>query len=249
MAADFNAALEAYAAQSGHRLDPLAALIDMDGVLYDSMPGHADAWMRMTSQIGMHCNRDEFFLYEGMTGRATIRLLMRKYFGREATDEECERLYARKTALFAANPQRPLMDGADSMLRVFAAFNLKRVLVTGSGQGSLLNALSHDYPGVFASQNMVTASDVEHGKPHPEPYLRGLEKAGCSPWQALVIENAPLGVEAGVKAGCFVVAVATGPVPAEKLIEAGAHIVFSSMPMCADSLPALLHIARLQSGF
>lgn len=244
MVTDINAALDAYASQTGRRLDSRAALIDMDGVLYDSMPRHADAWMQMTSEIGMRCTRNEFFLYEGMTGRATIHLLMRKYRGRDATDDECERLYARKTELFAAHQQRPLMPGADRMLRALSAFNLRRVLVTGSGQASLLDALQHDYPDVFTPDRMVTAADVRHGKPDPEPYLKGLQKAQCEPWQAIVVENAPLGIQAGAKAGCFVIAVASGPIPADRLSSAGAHIVFPSMDACADALPALLHIAR-----
>lgn len=47
---------------------PTAALIDMDGTLYDSMGHHADAWHHMMSEIGIDCDRDEFFMYEGRTG-------------------------------------------------------------------------------------------------------------------------------------------------------------------------------------
>lgn len=48
---------------------------------------------------------------------------------------------------------------------------------------------------------MVTAFDVKYGKPNPEPYLMALKKGGFKPNEALVIENAPLGVQAGVAAG------------------------------------------------
>ena len=50
---------------------------------------------------------------------------------------------------------------------------------------------------------MVTAFDVKYGKPNPEPYLMALKKGGFKPNEALVIENAPLGVQAGVAAGIF----------------------------------------------
>ena len=82
---------------------------------------------------------------------------------------------------------------------------------------------------------MVTAFDVRQGKPHPEPYLKGLEKAGVAAAEALVVENAPLGVQAAVAAGIFTVAVNTGPIPAEKLREAGAGVVLPGMPALADS--------------
>jgi beta-phosphoglucomutase-like phosphatase (HAD superfamily) len=72
---------------------------------------------------------------------------------------------------------------------------------------------------------MVTAFDVKHGKPHPEPYLMGLEKAGVSASEAIVIENAPLGVEAAHAAGIYTIAVNTGPLSPKVLLDAGADIV------------------------
>ena len=57
------------------RVVPKAALIDMDGTLYDSMPNHTAAWYRMMSEQGIECQRDEFYLYEGATGAATINKL------------------------------------------------------------------------------------------------------------------------------------------------------------------------------
>ena len=57
---------------------------------------------------------------------------------------------------------------------------------------------------------------------------------------AIVLENAPLGVESGARAGIFTIAVATGPVPLQALNDAGASIVFSSMPQCDKYFPELL---------
>ena len=71
----------------------------------------------------------------------------------------------------------------------------------------------------------------------PEPYLKGLEKGGLKPNEAIVVENAPLGVKAGVAARIFTVAVNTGPLPPEMLSEAGAGIVFPSMQALADAWP------------
>jgi beta-phosphoglucomutase-like phosphatase (HAD superfamily) len=59
----------------------------------------------------------------------------------------------------------------------------------------------------------------------------GLQKAGnLNPWEAFVIENAPLGVRAGVAAKIFTIAVNTGPLPDEVLEQAGANLVFPTMP-------------------
>lgn len=241
--ADIKAAISGYMLRNNlEALRLKAALIDMDGVLYDSMKYHTLAWHRMMTELGVECTRDEFYLYEGMTGRATINLLMKRNFGREVSPEECERLYKIKTDYFSAFGKRETMPGADRMLRALRDAGLKRVLVTGSGQKSLISTIDSDYPGMFAADMRVTAADVVHGKPDPEPYLKGLEKAGVAATEAMVIENAPLGVAAGHAAGCFTVAVTTGPISADRMTEAGADIVFASMPEFADALPGLLSL-------
>ena len=76
---------------------------------------------------------------------------------------------------------------------------------------------------------MVTAFDVRHGKPDPEPYLMGLHKAGVQAHEAVVVENAPIGVQAGHAAGIFTIAVNTGPLDGQVLLEAGADRLFPSM--------------------
>lgn len=216
------------------------ALIDMDGVLYDSMPFHARSWKLMMAEQGLDLPEEEFFLYEGMTGTATIDLIFRRELGRSVSDEEARRLYARKAELFNSMGEKRLMPGAHRMLRALKEAGVGRVLVTGSAQQSLLTRLEMDYPGMFDADKRVTALDVSHGKPNPEPYLKGLEKAGVPPEEAFVIENAPLGVRAGKAAGLFTIAVTTGPIPREEFVRENADLIFPSMPDFADALPELL---------
>ena len=76
---------------------------------------------------------------------------------------------------------------------------------------------------------IVSSFDVTRGKPDPMPYLKGMEKAGVRPWEAIVVENAPLGVRAAVAAKIFTVAVNTGPLPNKMLSDEGANLVFDRM--------------------
>ena len=211
-----------------------AALIDMDGVLYDSMKYHTLAWQRMMSELGVECSRDEFYLYEGMTGAATINLLYQRAFGHNCDPEEARRLYSIKSEYFKEYGAREPMPGADMMIEALMEAGLRRVLVTGSAQLSLLDSLSIDYPGAFGEKDRVTGLDVAHGKPDPEPYLKGLEIAGVSASEAIVIENAPLGVRAGKAAGIFTVAITTGPIPREEFEKEGADVIFPSMREAAE---------------
>lgn len=225
-------------------LNPKATLIDMDGTLYDSMVNHTAAWHRLISEAGIPCTRDEFYLYEGRTGAATIDALFVRGLGRHATDEEKERLYHLKTVYFQELPPVEVMPGAPAVMEVFKVFGLKRVLVTGSGQSSLINRLDADYPGIFQPELRITSRSVSRGKPDPEPYLKAMELAGVRPDQSIVLENAPLGVEAGHRSGAFTIAVTTGPIPAEEMWNAGADLVFPSMPALAENIVLLLTTLR-----
>ena len=202
-----------------------AVLFDMDGVLYDSMPNHAKAWSTAVTEFGLSMSPHEAYLHEGRTGHGTINILAQRHWGRNATTEEMERIYAAKSALFNTCPEPQPMPGAAQLLQSIRSLGLTIVLVTGSAQHSLLTRLAHDFPGIFSAERMVTAFDVKHGKPHPEPYLMGLEKAGVSASEAVVIENAPLGVEAAHAAGIYTIAVNTGPLSPKVLLDAGADIV------------------------
>ncbi len=232
--------IERYMARTGgRRPDVRAALIDMDGTLYDSMPNHARAWSRLMAEEGIKADYEEFFMYEGRTGASTITLLYERQYGRKPDDDYCRRLYKRKTEIFVTLPPVEVMPGAPFVLSQFKEAGLECVLVTGSGQNSLLSRIAGDYPGVFGDKR-VTSADVTHGKPHPEPFLKAMRMAGVEPWQAVVLENAPLGVESAFRAGAFTIGVTTGPIDRGALAGAGADIVFDSMQQCADNIVDLL---------
>ena len=224
-----------------------AALIDMDGVLYDSMKHHAASWNRLAGELGWKTEPNEFYLYEGMTGKAVIKKLMMRDCGKTVTDDEAAAIYARKSQYFSAMGEVDPIPDTNRVLDFFVKSGITCVLVTGSGQHTLLDRLDRDYSGVFAPDLRVTALDVHHGKPDPEPYLMGLKKSGKQAENAIVVENAPLGVKAGNAAGCFTVAVTTGPIPEEILYAHGADIVYPDMAAFAAALPALTALRTVNS--
>ena len=206
-----------------------AVLFDMDGVLFNSMPYHSLSWHQVMEAHGLHLSREEAYLHEGRTGKATINIVYQRQFGTEAPPELVKQIYDEKCQMFARFPEPDPMPGAKELLTKVVEAGLQPVLVTGSGQKTLLERLQHHYPGVFDPAHMVTAFDVKYGKPHPEPYLMGLKKAGVNADEAIVVENAPIGVQAAVAAGIYTIAVNTGPLDPQVLIQAGANKVYPSM--------------------
>lgn len=216
-----------------------AVLFDMDGVLFDSMPNHAYAWSHAMTQFGLEMTAYEAYLHEGRTGSGTIDILTQRYWGRNATEEEIERIYAAKAELFNTLPEPKPMPGALEALTAARELGCKIVLVTGSAQTSLLERLEEHYPGFFCEELMVTGFDVKYGKPTPEPYLMGLQKVGVRAEEAIVVENAPLGVESAKGAGIFTIAANTGPLEDSILKDAGADVVVSGMKEAARVLYSL----------
>lgn len=223
----YRQALEVYEGSCRKNLELRAVLFDMDGVLYDSMPAHERSWLETAETYGLPMSQTDVYMFEGQTGGQTIEILMARKSDRKPKAEEVREIYAHKTKLFNLYNTGAIIPGIADVLDCVS--HLKRVLVTGSSQASLLTKLNENFPGVFSPDMMVTGLDVTYGKPHPEPYLRGLALTDLAPHQAVVVENAPSGVRSAVSAGCFTIAVNTGPLDDTLLWQAGAHLVLSDM--------------------
>ena len=212
-----------------------AVLFDMDGVLYNSMPSHAKAWHRAMAHFGYDLPEQEAYMHEGRTGASTINIVSLRQRGVEESEERIQEIYRVKSEFFNEYPPAEPMSGALELLRKLQTQGLKILIVTGSGQASLLDRLNHHFPGIFCRELMFTAFDVKRGKPDPEPYLMGLQKGGLHADECVVVENAPLGVRAAKAAGIFTIAVNTGPLPNEALTDEGADILLPSMQALCDA--------------
>jgi len=232
--------IQAYLQRNGfERFAPKVVLFDMDGVLYDSMPNHAVAWQRSMQSFGLKMTAHDAYATEGARGVDTIRALVKAQTGRDIDEAEAQRMYDVKAAEFAALPKAPVMPGVRDVMRLLRKNGLRVGVVTGSGQRPLIRRIADDFQEWTDMDDIVTAYDVKQGKPAPDPYLKGLEKAGrLMPWEGIVVENAPLGVRAGVAARILTLAVNSGPLPDEALAGAGADCVFSDMFALRDALNA-----------
>ena len=222
--------IEQYLEKHGfERCAPKAVLFDMDGVLFDSMPNHARSWHLAMKECGIDMTESEAYQYEGMRGVETIKLKAREQWHRDISDEEARHMYEVKCRYFSACPPAQKMAGVQMLMQHIKEKGMKIGVVTGSGQHTLIDHLEQNFPGLVSRELMVTSFDVTYGKPNPEPYLAGLKKVGAEPWEAIVVENAPLGVRAAVTARIFTVAVNTGPLPDQILLNEGADLVFKCM--------------------
>ena len=85
-----------------------AVLFDMDGVLFDSMPYHSEAWHTVMKSHGLTLSREEAYMHEGRTGASTINIVFQRELGREATQEEIEVSIRRKVFCSIHIPKQSL---------------------------------------------------------------------------------------------------------------------------------------------
>ena len=229
----------------------LLCLFDMDGVLYNSMPNHAIAWVQAMASYGIRFTEADSYATEGARGVDTVRRFVKEQTGKDISEEEAMEMYQEKARIFGTLPVAEVMPGAKQLMQKIKAQGLTIGVVTGSAQRPLIARILEDFSEFITEDHIVTAYDVKRGKPNPDPYLMGMRK--CSPRvevrgerlevrefmpeETIVVENAPLGIRAGKAAGAYTIAVNTGPLPDETLLEAGADVLFSSMQELADAWP------------
>lgn len=211
-------------------LEKKVFLFDMDGVLYDSMPNHAVAWQKSMAQFDINMTAADAYATEGSRGIDTIRMMVKEQRGEDITLEEAQRMYDVKTEIFHSMPTAPIFPNVIEVMETLKSHGIQIGVVTGSGQRPLIQRLLDDFGRFLDEAHIVSAYDVERGKPYPDPYLMGLKKAGnLSPAEGVVVENAPLGVKAGVAAGIYTIAINSGPLPDSVLLGEGANVLYHNM--------------------
>ena len=209
---------------------PKAVFFDQDGVLFNSMPFHAQSWELAMNENGLPFTKNQTYRNEGRTGASVINEAYRLVHGIDAPQEVVEAVYSAKSNHFirlTGGKLPELIPGIKDVLRFLHEHGVQCWVVTGSGQRNLINSLNDTFDNVFSG--IISAFDVTHGKPDPEPYLKAWERSGFKKEECMVVENAPLGVRAGKAAGLFTCAVNTGILTDEELRAEKADIVLPNM--------------------
>ena len=181
-----------------------AVLFDLDGVLLKSMEQHLEAWQHAFRRFNTFIKDSDFYQLEGRGVKAVVETLTKKF---DIDQKFNQQLIDVKVAYYNKNFIPEFYDHLYSVLDFLKSSEIPMGVVTG-GYRDRVNKIVEDYfNGYFLA--IVASDDVKDTKPFPEPYLKGATLLGFKPEDCLVIENAPMGVDAGKKAGMKVVAITT----------------------------------------
>ncbi len=196
-----------------------AVIFDLDGTLIDSHPAIARAWTTWLAEFEV--TPDPAANVNGMTSEAIVRLIVPAHRVVEAT-ARMEELEVFETEGIRALP------GAREALQALPS---DRVAVATSGTRAVATARL-DAAGLTPPAVLLTADDVEHGKPAPDLFLAAARALGVDPADCLVVEDAPAGVRAARAAGARVLGVLTttpaDDLPADLVVPDLSHVAFST---------------------
>lgn len=205
-------------ANEGAQRPVRAVLFDFDGVIGDTIDDNFRAWQAAFAEHGIAADRQECCLLEGRkTAELATEVLRRR--GDDPTLGAA--IGAAKDAYYRAHNSFSFYPGVEALIPALQSRGFKIGVVSGGMLRRLMTPMTEPFLRTFDA--IVTGDDCAHGKPDPEPFLRGAEKLGVPPAMCLVVENAPLGITAAKRAGMRCIAVTTS-LSAEHLGEADAII-------------------------
>ncbi len=194
-----------------------AILFDMDGVLVDSTAAVAGTWGRWAALHSLDPQR----VIDGAHGRRTVETV-REFAPHLDADAEARRI---ESAEAMELDTVTVIPGAVELLRSLP--EAQWGVVTSATRPMAIARLRDG--GFRSPRVLVTADEVVHGKPHPEPYLKGAAGLGIAPEQCVVFEDSPAGIRAANAAGMRVVGLLTTYPPAELHQAEGMIVDFTSI--------------------
>jgi sugar-phosphatase len=162
-------------------------LFDNDGVLVDSHPAAKAAWDQWSTEYGQDFDIDQ---NAGRRAQDLVLAMVGPELFKVANDRinQLEQDTAHETV--------PL-GGAEDLLHSLTPGTWTVCTSANKNLGRARLAAA----GLPIPAELVTADDVERGKPNPDPYLLGAKRLGFNPTECVVFEDAEAGVQAGKSAG------------------------------------------------
>ena len=202
-----------------------ALLFDMDGLIFDTEVMHKKCWQYAAEEQGLTIDEQFYQSFIGVQTKACEDKLI-NYF----TDNFDLARYqtVRDKLLSACQQQGPeFKDGFQSLFLCLKNHNLSCALVTSSSRAEVEHYF-HNTSYLKQFDAIITAEDVENGKPNPDCYLLASQQLAVAPRHCLVLEDSNNGMRAGLDAGCLAAMVPDLLLPGED-IRMRANFIFDSL--------------------
>lgn len=179
-----------------------AVLYDMDGTLLDTEKLHKRAWTQCAGKRGVTIGQEFYDRAMGRNLATVLQLLVELYPG----IGDVQSLYVEKEAMcryWMEERGVPVLPGVHRTLGYLGAKGIKQCVCTSTSRKSAQITLAA--AGLMCKMDAVMCGDdIDKSKPDPQIFLRGAQKLNVPIERCAVIEDAPAGVEAGLRSGARV---------------------------------------------
>jgi beta-phosphoglucomutase len=177
-------------------------IFDMDGVLIDAMPFHAEAVkIAIKEEANYEIDKKIVYQLEGMPMDQLVQeIFKRNNVNKKIDNDLAEKISERKKQIFKEIENTPLIEGVKDLIKELNECNCLKAIVTGAAKNEI-EATIDKMIGLKNFDVVISGDDVEQGKPHSMPFIAALQKMNIKSSECIVVENSPLGVEAANKAG------------------------------------------------
>jgi HAD superfamily hydrolase (TIGR01509 family) len=176
-------------------------IFDLDGVLVNSMPSHSQSWVNAFWNVAkVRIERRVLYVLEGMRGAELAEKILADH---NSDVFLVKKVVEEKDRLFKQIERPKAFQDVKEMIESLAC---AKAVVSGSNRHDVESVLDETI-GTEKFDAIITADDVKKGKPDPTAFETALAKLHMSAKDAVIVENAPLGVRAANNAGisCYVV--------------------------------------------
>ncbi len=181
-------------------------LFDLDGVIVDTLHYHYLAWKKMFEKHGATMDEHTILLHEGRNSYEILPILL-KETGVSIPEEDWSQFIEEKRAYYRTIVQVGYYPKAFEVIDEMRKRGFRVALVTACALKNMQHSLNQDRQKHF--DFIITGDEITHAKPSPEPYLTAARHLELDPEECVVVENAPLGIEAAKKAGMYCIAIET----------------------------------------
>jgi HAD superfamily hydrolase (TIGR01509 family) len=196
-----------------------AVLFDMDGVVIDTRQSIVDFWQAVAAEQGVMLTTDDFDRHiHGVPLAHTLKALFPNL------PPEPDVAFLNRITRYERGFRYTEIAGVRSLLQSLKAAGVRTALVT-SGMGWKVDEVVRQLALSNLFDVVVTAADIERGKPDPACYLAAAAKLEVAPADCVVFEDAVSGVRSAVAAGMVCIGVQSGHLAEVLVVEGVRHVI------------------------
>ncbi len=202
-----------------------AVIFDMDGLLIDSEPKWDQARVDMASRLDKPWDESDHAAIMGVSTEEWARYMRDRWDLDWSLEDIIREVVERMRAIY--QEQIPFREGAVEAVDLAAA-HYKTALASGS-ERSLIDLVTSSSELSGKLEVILSADQVERGKPHPDVYLETAKRLGVDPERCVCLEDSKNGVLSGLNAGMKVIAVPDERFPVDEAVLERADVILKSL--------------------